>query len=85
MNYAELSDEDDMIMPRQPRQPRSRARARVAVQDDDDDEDEYKGGCNEILEDDDGMWQSRITVKLDCVGLVGLSHAPLKSWLTGNQ
>lgn len=41
-------------MPRQARQARSRTRARVAIKDDDDEEDEYKGGNDDVLEDDDG-------------------------------
>lgn len=54
VNYAESSDEDDVVMPRKARQTRSRNRTRVPL-DDDEAEDEYVGGNDYILDDaDDG-------------------------------
>ncbi|KAF3764233.1 hypothetical protein M406DRAFT_42775 [Cryphonectria parasitica EP155] len=52
INYAESSEDEDVIMPRKARQARTKARARAPVLDEDD-EDEYDGGNDEIIEDDD--------------------------------
>lgn len=55
VNYAESSDEDDVIMPRKARQTRSRIRTRAALDDDNEDEDEYVGENDNIPDDiDDG-------------------------------
>lgn len=52
VNYAESSDEDDVIMPRKARQTRSRNRTRAPLDDDNEDEDEYAGA--NVFDDDDG-------------------------------
>lgn len=62
MNYAESSDdEEDVFMPRNARQSRTKSRARTRTLDDDDDDDDFDAAKPENAEDDDGappLWDS---------------------------